>query len=188
MYKSRSMFQDVSVHSRRIYKTYSLAVGRNIYKPVIWGDSARCVFCWTRCNNEMLNWSFTRPHVMKTMIGWRVRYCHRAVSPSGVPLDEFWAPATKSGISILLLSFKHPHTSISESISKFKAFQKAMLRTMITISGLLSFFFTSYVKPMLMLTVSVSISPFGTFSSSVYTCHLRFEIHVNFAYFLDFLH
>lgn len=144
MYKSRSMFQDVSVHSRRIYKTYSLAVGRNIYKPVIWGDSARCVFCWTRCNNEMLNWSFTRPHVMKTMIGWRVRYCHRAVSPSGVPLDEFWAPATKSGISILLLSFKHPHTSISESISKFKAFQKAMLRTMITISGLLSFFFTYY--------------------------------------------
>lgn len=80
------------------------------------------------------------------------------------------------------------HTSISESISKFKAFQKAMLRTMITISGLLSFFFTSYVKPMLMLTVSVSISPFDTFSSSVYTCHLRFEIHVNFAYFLDFLH
>lgn len=112
MYKSRSMFQDVSVHSRRIYKTYSLAVGRNIYKPVIWGDSARCVFCWTRCNNEMLNWSFTRPHVMKTMIGWRVRYCHRAVSPSGVPLDEFWAPATKSGISILLLSFKQ---SISKS-------------------------------------------------------------------------
>lgn len=55
MYKSRSMFQGVSVHSRRIYKTYSLAVGRNIYKPVIWGDSASVFFvehvvtmkCWT---------------------------------------------------------------------------------------------------------------------------------------------
>lgn len=45
MYKSRSMFQGVNLHSRWIYKTsYSLAVGRNIYKPVIWGDSARCVF------------------------------------------------------------------------------------------------------------------------------------------------
>lgn len=83
------------------------------------------------------------------------------VTEPSLPQESHWMSSghlQQDQVSVYYCSHSNTHsshTSISESISKFKAFQKAMLRTMITISGLLFLLKTNVNAHCLCLYLSV---------------------------------